>query len=153
MNIINDYLNKIKKEYPDTSEINEQIEELRDTLHLKTEEFQAQGLGYEDATNAAISSLGDVTGLFEKIAGNVKTVYINRLNFKGAMLIAAFIIAMYIECGLIISALRVTAFEVNGGWILIFISLVMLLLGVGIWIMAMAVKYRKDPDKTDVISF
>ncbi len=46
---INDYLSSIKKQYPDTEEVREQIEELRDTLHLKTEEYQAMGSTYNDA--------------------------------------------------------------------------------------------------------
>jgi len=43
---IYDYLDALKKKYPQTNMVKEQIEELRDTLHIKTEEYQSQGLSY-----------------------------------------------------------------------------------------------------------
>ena len=35
MNIINDYCNNLKSKYLNTKEVLEQIEEIRDTVHIK----------------------------------------------------------------------------------------------------------------------
>ena len=49
MNIINDYCNNLKSKYLNTKEVLEQIEEIRDTVHIKTEEYQEKGYKYKDA--------------------------------------------------------------------------------------------------------
>jgi hypothetical protein len=81
---INDYLSGIRKQYPDTQEVREQIEELRDTLHLKTEEYQAMGRTYSEAVQEAIASMGDLTPLLDQVSGNTRSVYIYRLNRDNA---------------------------------------------------------------------
>jgi len=81
-----DYLNGIKKKYPSTLKVPEQIEELRDSLHIKTEEYQSRGMAYKEAAKAAIASMGDVGDLFEELSGNLRTVYVNRLNKNSSIL-------------------------------------------------------------------
>jgi|GEM_PF-2323613 len=93
---INDYLSSIKKQYPDTQEVREQIEELRDTLHMKTEEYQSLGRSYNDAVSEAISSMGDLKPLFDQVSGNTRNVYVNRLNSDDAKYCTLIIAAEYL---------------------------------------------------------
>lgn len=86
MSAINDFLNGIKRRYPGTQAVREQIEELRDTLNLKCEEYIKQGLPEEEAEAAAVASIGDVGALFEEISGSTRTVYINYLRRNNAAL-------------------------------------------------------------------
>jgi hypothetical protein len=79
MSTIDSYIKQTAKKYPHTKEVAEQLEEIRDTLHIKTEEFQAQGQGYEEAAQAAIDSIGDISALMSDVAGESRSVYISRL--------------------------------------------------------------------------
>ena len=147
MSAINDYLNNIKKQYPNTAAVSEQIEELRDTLHTKTEELQAGGLPYTDAANAAIASLGDVSELFAEVAGQVRTVFVNRLNRDNALLCTSIILAEFL-----IAWLAAVLFFSAEVWPVFGYSLVALLIGVGIWPVITLGTYRRSPDKTGTVS-
>jgi hypothetical protein len=85
MSVINDYLKRIKRKYPGTQAVKEQIEELRDTLNLKREEYIKQGQTEEEAEEAAVASIGDVGALFEEISSNTRTVYVNHLRRNHAV--------------------------------------------------------------------
>ena len=144
MGVINDYLSDIRKQYPDTQEVREQIEELRDTLHLKTEEYQSMGRTYNDAVKEAIASMGDLTPLLDQVSGNTRSVYVSRLNRH------------YARCG----ALMVAA-EYMLGWLVYLLSadnpgyvylpafiVIGLLLGVvlGIWLLITHLLYKRHAD-------
>ena len=83
MNNISSFCNSLKNKYPNTNSVLEQIEEIRDTLHIKTEEYQSGGVPYNEAVNKAIESLGDLDDLFESLSKNETLIY-----FRYALIIA-----------------------------------------------------------------
>jgi len=150
MGTINDYLNGIEKRYPATREVREQIEELRDTLHMKAEELQAQGMPYEDASKRAVDELGDVTPLFEQVAGNVRTVYVNRLARSNAFADTCVIFGTYLFGWLVMLLLTswpgislLGAFGFLTGLFLLVLS---------VWPLIAHLNYCKQPDKVDVVA-
>lgn len=147
MSVISDYLSKLKRQYPNTQAVKEQLEELRDTLHIKTEEYQSQGLNCNDAANAAIDSLGDVTPLLEEVSGNVKNVYVNRLNRNNAIFCTLIILGEFIMGWLAYSlatGLHIPPHE-------FILSLLALLLGICVWPTISIIQYRKDTGKISVV--
>lgn len=94
MRTINNFCEELKKKYPNTKEVLEQIEELRDTLHLKVDENQSKGLKYEEAVKEAIDSLENIDELFENMITNTKTIYIEKL--KAASISLSLIITLSI---------------------------------------------------------
>jgi len=150
MGIINDYLNGIQKRYPATQEVREQIEELRDTLHMKAEELQAQGVPYDEASKRAVTELGDVTPLLDQVAGNIRTVYVNRLNRKIALLVSACILEEYL-LGWLIGLL--SSYTPGAQQFPIFASFaLMLLICLSVWPLVAYLIYRKQPDKTGIVT-
>ncbi len=147
MSVISDYLSKLKRQYPNTQDVQEQLEELRDTLHIKTEEYQSQGLNYNDAAKAAIDSLGDVTPLLEEVAGNVKNVYVNRLNKSNAILCTLIILGEFMMAWLgysLITGMHISPHD-------FILSLLALLLGICVWPAISIIQYRKNADKISVV--
>lgn len=149
MGAIDMYLKGIMRRYPDTREVREQIEELRDTLHLKTEELQAQGKPYEYAAKEAIDSLGDVSPLLDEVSGNVRTVYINRLSKIYALALSAILYVEFITVWLLV-LLNSYMTPLVGQFI---ISLFILLVGLGIWLLVSLTAWKRRPDDTKVIEF
>ena len=150
MGIINDYLNGIEKRYPATQEVREQIEELRDTLHMKAEELQAQGIPYEEASKRAVDELGDVTPLLDQVAGNMRTVYINRLARGNAIADSFAIFGTYLFGWLVF--LLSTSHE-GYEFVVPFLTLTgLLIVGLGIWPLTAHLNYRRRPDKVDVVT-
>lgn len=147
MSVISDYLSKLKRQYPNTQDVQEQLEELRDTLHFKTEEYQSQGLNYNDAAMAAIDSLGDVSPLLEEVAGNVKNVYVNRLNKNNAILCTLIILGEFMLAWLGYSL--VTHNAVPFGYFSV--TLLILLISISIWPIITVIQYRKEHDKISVV--
>ena len=100
MNIINDYCNNLKSKYLNTKEVLEQIEEIRDTVHIKTEEYQEKGYKYKDAANEAIASLGDIESVLESLITNTKLVYKGRLilfsNLLSTLIISLLALIMWV---------------------------------------------------------
>ena len=96
MDIINNYCNNLKSKYINTKEVLEQIEELRDTIHIKTEEYQEKGYKYSDAAKEAIASLGDIDCLFEELTTDVKMVYDARISLLTNILSTIIIFALAI---------------------------------------------------------
>ncbi len=147
MSVISDYLKKLERHYPSTKAVSEQIEELRDTLHIKTEEYQAQGMSYNEAAKAAITSLGDVGPLLDEVSGNIRNVYINKLNRNNAIFCTLFIIAEFLAAWFIFiitvdKQYVITAF---------FYSLLVLMLAVCVWPVIALIQYYKQPDKIGVV--
>jgi hypothetical protein len=147
MSVISDYLIKLEKQYPDTKAVSEQIEELRDTLHIKTEEYQSQGLSYNDATKAAINSLGDIRPLLDEVSGNVRNVYVNRLNRINSIFCSLIIIGEYMMAWIGFSLF--TYQPIFPGYFVIFLFL--LLFGLSIWPLIAQFQYRKEPDRISVV--
>lgn len=147
MSVISDYLSKLKRQYPNTQDVQEQLEELRDTLHIKTEEYQSQGLNYNDAAKAAIDSLGDVTPLLEEVAGNVKNVYVNRLNKSNAILCTLIILGEFMMAWLGYSL--ITGMHVPIGYFSV--SLLIILISTSVWPIISMIQYRKNADKISVV--
>ncbi len=147
MSMINDYLSKLKRHYPNTQAVQEQLEELRDTLHIKTEEYQSQGLNYNNAAKAAIDSLGDVTPLLEEVAGNVKNVYVNKLNKNNALFCTLIILGLFLLgwlVFLVVSGMSVASNPFP-------YSLLAILLSLSVWPAIAWIQFRKDPKKINVI--
>jgi hypothetical protein len=149
MGAIDTYLKEISRRYPATQAVREQIEELRDTLHLKTEELQAQGKPYEYAAKEAIESLGDVSRLLEVVAGNVRTVYINKLNRNNAILSSSLLLAEFIIAWIIV------VFTVSEVFFFIpfTYSTIGLILGLGIWVVISVITWKREPKKTGEVDF
>jgi hypothetical protein len=147
MSIISDYLSKLKRQYPNTQAVHEQLEELRDTLHIKTEEYQSQGLNYNDAAKAAIDSLGDVTPLLEEVAGNVKRVYVTRLNRNNALFCTLIILAEFMM-GWLGYALF-TGNVIPLGYFSV--TLLILFISISIWPIIAVIQYRKEPDRISTV--
>jgi hypothetical protein len=156
MSIINDYLNGLRKKYPSTVKVAEQIEELRDSLHNKTEEYQSRGMAYEEAAQTAIASLGDVSGLFEELSGNVRTVYVNRLNRDNCILCTSIILAEFLLGWALAFLFGNVFFAADGAGGLdgkpFWYSLIAILLFLGIGPLVNIVIYRREPGKTEAVN-
>ena len=142
---INDYLNGIKRQYPDTEEVREQIEELRDTLHLKTEEYQSMGRTYNEAVSEAIESMGDLSSLLDQVSGNTRSVYINRLNRDNTFYCVFAIIMAYL-----LGWLAYLLSADMGGYMYIagFVTVgVLLCIVLGMWLMVINILYKRQKDK------
>ncbi len=148
MSVINDYLNGVKRRYPDTEAVREQIEELRDTLHLKTEDLQAQGKTYDEAAREAIESIGDVTPLLDEVSGNVRTVYINRLRKNNALASSALLYVVFITVWVFV---LLFTWEYQAG--LFAFTAFILFTGLGIWVIITSIAYKREPKKTAVVEF
>lgn len=146
---INDYLSSVKKQYPDTQEVREQIEELRDTLHMKTEEYQALGRTYNDAVALAISSMGDLKPLLDQVSGNTRSVYVNRLNRDNAKYSMLIIAAEYLLCWLFY---MLSSYQPGNEFLLPFIVFGILLgIALSIWPVIAHTTQKRQPDKTDTV--
>ncbi len=146
---INDYLSDIRKQYPDTQEVREQIEELRDTLHLKTEEYQAMGRTYNDAVKEAIASMGDLTPLLDQVSGNRRSAYTSRLNRHFARYGALMVAAEYL-LGWLVYLLSAD----NPGYVYLsgFIIIGLLLGAVlGIWLLITHFFYKRHADSVRTV--
>lgn len=148
MSVINDYLSGLKKQYPPSKELDDQIEELRDSLHNKTEENQASGMGYDEAAKAAINSLGDVKSLLDEVSGILRAVYINRLKKDNALLsyiiVLAEFAAAFLVTGLIISGLSI---RIPFLWPMFLYMYVAIIVSYGIWPLMVYIPFRKDPGR------
>lgn len=147
MSVISDYLSGLKRQYPNTQAVSEQLEELRDTLHIKTEEYQSQGVNYNDAAKTAIASLGDVSPLLDEVSGNVKNVYVNKLNRNNAICCILIIIAEYMMGWIGFSL--VTYRPIYPGAFVVF--LLILLVSLCVWPIMAQIQYRKEPDRVSVV--
>lgn len=93
MKTVDSYLKYIKNKYLNTKEVLDQIEELRDSLNIKVEDYQSEGLKYQDAVEKAIKSEEGIEELFENLTTETKNVYLG-LIYLFAQIISAFIILL-----------------------------------------------------------
>ena len=170
MSTIDEYVKQVSKKYPDTREVREQLEEIRDTLHIKTEENQSSGMGYQEAAQAAINSIGDLSGLMSLVAGDSRIVYVNRLNMYNAM-IATIIITVELLLGFaaaflpvvidsaqytpetfgaayyFLNSISFVRISTNGFWPIF----VPVMVATWIWPLISFIMYKKDPHKTEAV--
>ena len=72
---INEFYKNIKKKYPNTREVLEQLDEIKDMLNSKVQNYVKNGMKYEEACTKAIESLGNIDEVFEDISKDAKIVY------------------------------------------------------------------------------
>lgn len=90
--MIDDFCNELKNKYPNTQKIRDQIEELRNYLYMKSEEYIDEI--EEEAFKKALKSFGDVDSLLEELSKDAKIINKSKLYlFSGIIdiFIAAFL--------------------------------------------------------------
>jgi hypothetical protein len=153
MSVIDEYVKQVSKKYPDTREIREQLEEIRDTLHIKTEENQASGMGYREAAQSAIRSMGDLAGLMSIVAGESRVVYINRLMRANAFFATIIItVEILIGWGIVFLLPLLGAPDIFHGSVSAFwTSFTPVMVAVWIWPVISAVICSREPDKKEAV--
>ena len=72
---INEFYKNIKKKYPNTKEVLEQLDEIKDMLNSKVQNYVKNGMKYEEACNKSIDELGNIDEVFEDISKDSKIVH------------------------------------------------------------------------------
>ena len=75
--MIDDFCNELKNKYPNTQKIREQIEELRNYLYMKSEEYINES--EEEAFKKALKSFGDVDSLLQELSKDAKIINKSKL--------------------------------------------------------------------------
>lgn len=88
--MIDDFCNELKNKYPNTQKIRDQIEELRNYLYMKSEEYIDES--EEEAFKKALKSFGDVDSLLEELSKDAKIINKSKL-YLFAGIIDIFIVA------------------------------------------------------------
>ncbi|MEI0608564.1 permease prefix domain 1-containing protein [Brachyspira pilosicoli] len=88
--MIDDFCNELKNKYPNTQKIRDQIEELRNYLYMKSEEYIDES--EDDAFKKALKSFGDVDLLLEELSKDTKVINKSKL-YLFAGIIDIFIVA------------------------------------------------------------
>ena len=88
--MIDDFCNELKNKYPNTQKIREQIEELRNYLYMKSEEYIDES--EEEAFKKALKSFGDADSLLEELSKDTKIINKSKL-YLFAGIIDIFIVA------------------------------------------------------------
>ena len=88
--MIDDFCNELKNKYPNTQKIRDQIEELRNYLYMKSEEYVNDPK--EEAFKKALKSFGDSDSLLEELSKDAKIINKCRL-YLFAGIIDIFIVA------------------------------------------------------------
>ena len=88
--MIDDFCNELKNKYPNTQKIRDQIEELRNYLYMKSEEYVNDSK--EEAFKKALKSFGDADSLLEELSKDAKIINKCRL-YLFAGIIDIFIVA------------------------------------------------------------
>ena len=88
--MIDDFCNELKNKYPNTQKIRDQIEELRNYLYMKSEEYVNDPK--EEAFKKALKSFGDADSLLEELSKDAKIINKCRL-YLFAGIIDIFIVA------------------------------------------------------------
>ena len=88
--MIDDFCNELKNKYPNTQKIRDQIEELRNYLYMKSEEYIDES--EEEAFKKALKSFGDVDSLLEELSKDTKIINKSKL-YLFAGIIDIFIVA------------------------------------------------------------
>ncbi|WPC37368.1 permease prefix domain 1-containing protein [Brachyspira hyodysenteriae] len=78
--MIDDFCNELKNKYPNTQKIRDQIEELRNYLYMKSEEYiNDSNYSKEEAFEKTLKSFGDVDSLLQELSKDAKIVNKYRL--------------------------------------------------------------------------
>ncbi|AGA67276.1 hypothetical protein BPP43_10530 [Brachyspira pilosicoli P43/6/78] len=88
--MIDDFCNELKNKYPNTQKIRDQIEELRNYLYMKSEEYIDES--EDEAFKKALKSFGDVDSLLEELSKDAKIINKSKL-YLFAGIIDIFIVA------------------------------------------------------------
>lgn len=88
--MIDDFCNELKNKYPNTQKIRDQIEELRNYLYMKSEEYIDES--EDEALKKALKSFGDVDSLLEELSKDAKIINKSKL-YLFAGIIDIFIVA------------------------------------------------------------
>ncbi|MEI0794576.1 permease prefix domain 1-containing protein [Brachyspira pilosicoli] len=88
--MIDDFCNELKNKYPNTQKIRDQIEELRNYLYMKSEEYIDES--EDEAFKKALKSFGDVDSLLEELSKDAKVINKSKL-YLFAGIIDIFIVA------------------------------------------------------------
>ena len=72
---INEFYKNIKKKYPNTKEVLEQLDEIKDMLNSKVQHYVKNGMKYEEACSKSIDELGNIDEVFEDISKDAKVVH------------------------------------------------------------------------------
>lgn len=88
--MIDDFCNELKNKYPNTQKIRDQIEELRNYLYMKSEEYIDES--EDEAFKKALKSFGDVDSLLEELSKDTKIINKSKL-YLFAGIIDIFIVA------------------------------------------------------------
>ena len=88
--MIDDFCNELKNKYPNTQKIREQIEELRNYLYMKSEEYINES--ENEAFKKALKSFGDVDSLLGELSKDAKIINKSKL-YLFAGIIDIFIVA------------------------------------------------------------
>ena len=147
MKPIDGYIETVRRQYPSNARVREQLEELRDTLHIKTGEYQARGMKADEAAKAAITSMGDVSELFRMLAGETRTVKINRLSLIGSLIGAGIILA---ECWIPWILLAMRGLFPRNTFVFIAFPVTVATL---IYPLVSYIIYRQAPEKLDTVNF
>ena len=75
--MIDDFCNELKNKYPNTQKIRDQIEELRNYLYMKSEEYIDES--EDEAFKKALKSFGDVDSLLEELSKDAKIINKSKL--------------------------------------------------------------------------
>lgn len=90
--MIDDFCNELKNKYPNTQKIRDQIEELRNYLYMKSEEYIDES--EDEAFKKALKSFGDVDSLLEELSKDAKVINKSKLYLFAGIIdifIAAFL--------------------------------------------------------------
>ena len=90
--MIDDFCNELKNKYPNTQKIRDQIEELRNYLYMKSEEYIDES--EDEAFKKALKSFGDVDSLLEELSKDAKIINKSKLYLFAGIIdifIAAFL--------------------------------------------------------------
>ena len=90
--MIDDFCNELKNRYPNTQKIRDQIEELRNYLYMKSEEYIDES--EDEAFKKALKSFGDVDSLLEELSKDAKIINKSKLYLFAGIIdifIAAFL--------------------------------------------------------------
>ena len=100
---INEFYKNIKKKYPNTKEVLEQLDEIKDMLNSKVQNYVKNGMKYEEACNKSIDELGNIDEVFEDISKDSKIVHNLYIKILTALIssfstsILAFIFGLIID--------------------------------------------------------
>ena len=90
--MIDDFCNELKNKYPNTQKIREKIEELRNYLYMKSEEYINES--ENEAFKKALKSFGDVDSLLGELSKDAKIINKSKLYLFAGIIdifIAAFL--------------------------------------------------------------